>query len=153
LTPARDGTLGLTQPGLRFEAQTLFGRSGVTCQRETRGVSEELNVEIGWLAIDCADPSELAGWWQQLLGGTVEEDADGDVSLRGGSVELLFLAVPDAKIVKNRLHLDLRTSDYDAAVAHAIELGALAADEIYGGEGWRVFRDPEGNEFCIIRPK
>jgi hypothetical protein len=116
-------------------------------------VSEELNLEIGWLAIDCADPLGLAGWWQQLLGGTVEEDADGDVSLRGGPVELLFLAVPDAKTAKNRLHLDLRTSDYDAAVAHAIELGALPADEIYAGEGWRVLRDPEGNEFCIIRPK
>jgi hypothetical protein len=116
-------------------------------------VPDAPDVEIGWLAIDCTDPPGLAGWWQQLLGGTVEEDDDGDVSLQGGPVELLFLAVPDGKVAKNRVHLDLRTSDYDAAVARAIDLGASPADDVYVGEGWRVLRDPEGNEFCIIRPE
>ena len=105
------------------------------------------------MALDCSDPPALAGWWQQLLGGELHEDDDGDVSLRGGPVELIFLAVPDAKATKNRVHLDLRTSDYHAAIARAIALGASPADDIYVGDGWRVLRDPEGNEFCIIRPK
>lgn len=116
-------------------------------------MSERPVLQVGWVAIDCADPPTLAGWWQQLLGGEVHEDDDGDVSLRGGPVELLFLAVPDAKKVKNRIHLDLRTPDYDTATARAIALGASPADDIYAGDGWRVFRDPEGNEFCIIQPK
>jgi hypothetical protein len=116
-------------------------------------MSDEPELEVGWVVLDCADPPALAQWWQQLLGGQVLEDDDGDVSLRGGPVELLFLTVPDPKAAKNRIHLDLRTSDYQAAIAKAIALGASPADDIYVGDGWRVFRDPEGNEFCIIRPK
>lgn len=115
-------------------------------------MSTEAELEIGWLAIDCADPPALAGWWQRLLGGEVHQDDDGDVALRGGPVELLFLAVPDVKVTKNRLHLDLRTSDYDAAIERALALGAVPADDVYLGDRWRVLRDPEGNEFCIIRP-
>ena len=111
------------------------------------------DLELGWVAIDCADPRALAAWWQQLLGGELHEDDDGDVALRGGPVELLFLAVPEAKITKNRLHFDLRTSDYETAIDRALSLGATPGDDIYVGDRWRVFRDPEGNEFCIIRPR
>lgn len=110
------------------------------------------HIEVGWVVIDCADPLGLAGWWQQLLGGDVREDDDGDAELRSGPVSLLFLAVPETKALKNRLHLDLRTSDYSAAIARASYLGATAADDVYVGDRWRVLRDPEGNEFCIIRP-
>ena len=115
-------------------------------------MSDGSGVEVGWLAIDCTDPPALAGWWQQVLGGDLREDDDGDVALRGGPVDLLFLAVPDTKVVKNRLHLDLRTSAYEETIDRVLALGASAADDVYAGEGWRVFRDPEGNEFCIIRP-
>lgn len=116
------------------------------------GVSEIPHVEVGWVVIDCADPLGLAQWWQQLIGGEVREDEDGDVALRGGPAELLFLAVPEAKSVKNRVHLDLRTTDYEAAIARATDLGATTADDVYVGNRWSVLRDPEGNEFCIIRP-
>jgi predicted enzyme related to lactoylglutathione lyase len=112
----------------------------------------EDEVTIGWICVDCSDPSQLAAWWQSLLGGAVSVDDDGDVRLETGPVPLLFLRVPDAKTVKNRLHLDLRVTDFDRAVARAESLGASPADDVYVGEGWRVFRDPEGNEFCLIRP-
>lgn len=118
-----------------------------------RAVSSEPRLQIGWLALDCADPPALARWWQQLLGGEVYRDDEGDLHLHGGPLELLFLPVAEAKVAKNRLHIDLRTSDYDAAVERAIRLGAAPADDIYLGERWRVLRDPEGNEFCIIRPR
>jgi Glyoxalase-like domain len=108
---------------------------------------------VGWVAVDCADPSALAGWWAGLLGGEPTVDADGDVLLDIGPVPLLFMRVPEAKAVKNRLHLDLRVADYDDAVARAVALGATPTDDFYVGERWRVLRDPEGNEFCIIRPK
>jgi predicted enzyme related to lactoylglutathione lyase len=55
--------------------------------------------------------------------------------------------------VKNRLHFDLHVEDFEAALARALSLGASPADDIFVGDRWRVFRDPEGNEFCIIRPK
>ncbi len=107
---------------------------------------------IGWIAVDCVDPVRLAHFWRELLGGEVHVDIDGDVQLDGGPVPLLFLAVPEEKTSKNRLHLDLRVDDYDDAVERALALGASPAPDVYTGERWRVLRDPEGNEFCIIRP-
>jgi hypothetical protein len=107
---------------------------------------------IAALAIDCADPPALARFWQQLLGGElVVDDADGNAEVRTDQVRLDFLRVPDVKTVKNRLHLDLRSSDYETAVRHALDAGATRADDVYDGGRWQVLRDPEGNEFCILR--
>jgi hypothetical protein len=98
---------------------------------------------IAALAVDCHDPSGLAGWWSRLLGGRVEVDDDGDATLHTlhtpGGLAIDFVRVPEAKTVKNRLHLDLRSTDL--------------ADDIYDGGRWQVLRDPEGNEFCLLRPR
>ncbi len=104
------------------------------------------------LAIDSADPPALASFWQRLLGGEIVVDGDGDAELNGGPVRLDFLLVPDSKHIKNRLHLDLRSDDYDAAVRYALGAGASLANDVYDGPSWQVLRDPEGNEFCILRP-
>jgi hypothetical protein len=109
---------------------------------------------VAALAIDCADPESLARWWSRLLGGSVEIDADGDVTLRtpdGLSID--FARVPEPKTTKNRLHLDLRSSDLAAATEQAVALGASRADDVYDGGRWQVLRDPEGNEFCLLRPR
>jgi hypothetical protein len=83
----------------------------------------------------------------------VESFPDGDARLSppGGPV-LDLLRVPDAKTAKNRLHLDLDTTDLAAAVEQALALGATKADDVYVGSGWQVLRDPEGNEFCLLKP-
>ena len=107
---------------------------------------------IAALALDCADPPALAHFWQRLLGGEVVVDDDGDAELNGGPVRLDFLRVPEPKVTKNRLHLDLRSDDYDRAIQHARVAGAMLADDVYDGGEWQVLRDPEGNEFCILRP-
>ncbi len=107
---------------------------------------------VGWICIDCAEPEQLARWWSQLIGGQATPDSDGDVRLDVQPTPIIFLRVPDPKITKNRMHLDLRVADYDRAVARALELGASPADDVYVGRRWTVMRDPEGNEFCIIRP-
>jgi hypothetical protein len=110
--------------------------------------------DIAALAVDCSDPPNLARWWQRLLGGTVQDDRDGDATLRSpGGLAIDFVRVPESKTVKNRLHLDLRSTDFDAAVAQARSLGAIPADDVYDGDSWQVLRDPEGNEFCILRPR
>ena len=107
------------------------------------------------LAIDVTgDPAELGRWWQGLVGGELEVDDDGDATLVvSGWPRLDFLRVPDAKAGKNRLHLDLRATDYDAAVAAALAHGATRAGDVYDGDRWQVLRDPAGNEFCILRPR
>lgn len=110
-------------------------------------------VRIDALAVDCADPPGLARFWQQVVGGEIEVDGDGDVWLLAPGLALIFQQVPEPKTVKNRLHLDLRGDDYEEAIARAEELGATRADDIYDGDRWQVLRDPEGNEFCILRPR
>ena len=112
-----------------------------------------LEVGVDCLCIDSADPSALAAWWQRLVGGEARIDGDGDVLLKGAGVQLLFAAVPEAKRAKNRLHIDLRATDFESAVDAALALGAQRADDIYDGPRWQVLRDPEGNEFCILRPR
>ena len=85
------------------------------------------------------------------MGGTCKVyDEDARLTVPGLTID--FLKVPEAKSVKNRLHLDLRSRDFDAAVDSALALGAAPADDVYIGGKWRVLRDPEGNEFCILRP-
>jgi hypothetical protein len=109
---------------------------------------------VSALAFDCARPEELATFWRRLLGGEVELDSDGDATLRApGNPVLDFLRVPEGKAVKNRLHLDIRTTDLEAATEQALKLGATRADDIYDGGNWQVLRDPEGNEFCLLRPR
>jgi Glyoxalase-like domain len=118
-------------------------------------VSEEAPAIVGVaaLAIDCSDPPGLARWWSRLLGGSVEVDRDGDATLAApGGLTIDFLRVPEPKTVKNRLHLDLRSSDLGTATEQALALGATRADDVYAGGSWQVLRDPEGNEFCLLRP-
>lgn len=109
-------------------------------------------LHLAVVAVDCADPLPLAGFWATLLGGTVEPDPDGDATahLPGGAT-IDFLRVPEPKAVKNRLHFDLRSTSFDEAVDAALSLGATRADDVYDGGEWQVLRDPEGNEFCILR--
>ena len=52
--------------------------------------------------------------------------------------------------MKDRLHLDFRPDDQDAAVARLLDLGATRVDVGQGEQPWVVLSDPEGNEFCIL---
>jgi Glyoxalase-like domain len=112
------------------------------------------------LSVDAADPRMLGRWWSELLGWRVTYDSDEEVALEppagspqdGVAADILFLKVPEAKGVKNRLHLDLRPDDQAAEVARAEGLGALRVDVGQGDDkSWVVLADPEGNEFCILR--
>ncbi len=109
------------------------------------------------LTVDCRDPERMSRWWGELLGWRAEADDDGDWAVEppapSAGTPLLFIAVPEGKAVKNRLHLDLRPDDQDAEVARAESMGATRADVGQGDETWVVLADPEGNEFCILRSK
>jgi hypothetical protein len=66
------------------------------------------------------------------------------------------MPVTEAKRVKNRVHLDLTTGaeDRDAEIEPLLALGARRVDiGQTGAESWTVLADPEGNEFCVVRPK
>ncbi|MCT9075432.1 VOC family protein [Streptomyces fulvoviolaceus] len=106
--------------------------------------------------IDCADAYELAGFWSRVLDQPLHEDDNpGDPMALIEAAGLLFVTVPDAKTVKNRLHLDLQPQDRtrDEEVDRLLALGATLLDDRRNedGTGWAVLADPEGNEFCVER--
>ncbi len=105
------------------------------------------------ITVDARDPASLGGWWANALGWVVVDDNPEVFEIRPTPEQypgLLFLAVPEAKSVKNRLHLDLRPDDRASEVARFLSLGAVKADVGQGEQTWVVLRDPEGNEFCVL---
>ena len=102
------------------------------------------------------DPLRLARFWADLLGLRVRPRESRYVALTRPSTvtpELVFQPVPESKAGKVRLHLDIGVRDLDRARARAIELGAHPADDLDDpdDDSLTVLRDPEGNEFCLIR--
>jgi catechol 2,3-dioxygenase-like lactoylglutathione lyase family enzyme len=103
--------------------------------------------------LDCNDLEGEVAFWKEILG--LEEKMrfpDYVFLSRLGEKgpRLAFQQVPEAKAVKNRLHLDLVAEDREALVARVLELGGTRlADHETGGFHWTVMGDPEGNEFCI----
>lgn len=119
-----------------------------------------MNLRIQCLDIDSVDPARLAGFWQEALGWRRTYDHVDEVVLEppAGSPEdgvvpdLLFLRVPEVKVGKNRLHLDLRPVDQSAEVARLEGLGATRVDVGQDASvSWVVLADLEGNEFCVLR--
>jgi Glyoxalase-like domain len=116
------------------------------------------------LAIDATDPGRLARFWAAALRWEVaaEEDDVANVWPQGYrypdpvALPLVFLAVPEAKTGKNRVHLDLATESaahQAAEVERLLGLGAARADIGQGDVPWEVLADPEGNEFCVLDPR
>ncbi|MBO4252801.1 VOC family protein [Streptomyces griseorubiginosus] len=113
-----------------------------------------MTLEWEQVIVDAADPVALGRWWTEALGWVVVNDAADEFEIRPEKDRLpglLFVPVPEAKTVKNRLHLDFRPDDRDAEVTRLLALGARHADVGQSGdESWVVLVDPEGNEFCVL---
>ncbi len=138
------------------------------------------------VTFDCADPAALSRFWAVALGYRLDDPPPGFASwedwLRDQGVppedwnsasacsdpegvgpRLYFQRVPEAKVVKNRVHLDLNVGGgraagleenrrrVDAEVERLAALGATVQrpGEVERGEYWVVLQDPEGNEFCV----
>jgi Glyoxalase-like domain len=135
------------------------------------------------VVVDCARPQQQAEFWAAALGYVVQPPPPGYdtwpdllremgvpedqwdsrsavVDPDGGRPRIFFQRVPEAKAVKNRVHLDIQVG---AGVA-AAERPAVVRDEVTRltglgarqervfdemGEHWVVMTDPEGNEFCV----
>ena len=137
------------------------------------------------VVIDCADPARVASFWATALHykeqdppegfatweefltaqGVPEEQwnsASAVVDPDGTGPRIYFQRVPEPKIVKNRVHMDLnvgggpstpldeRRKRVDAEVERLMEVGATKLRPVEErGEYWVVMQDPEGNEFCV----
>jgi predicted enzyme related to lactoylglutathione lyase len=111
------------------------------------------------IVIDTHDLPGLARFWTQALGWRVLSERDQEIVIgpaENAPVGICFMPVTDVKTVKNRVHLDLTTTvaDRDAEISRLLTLGARRVDiGQTGQESWTVLADPEGNEFCVVRPK
>lgn len=111
------------------------------------------------VCIDSADPGTIGRFWAEALGWRITHEEPDEVAIepQEGTPEadivpaILFLKVPEAKSVKNRLHIDLRPGDQDAEIRRLQGLGARRTDIGQGEQTWVVMADPEGNEFCVLR--
>lgn len=108
---------------------------------------------VGAIMIDCHDPERLFEFWSQIVGVEVEHRYPAYIfttTLAGNNIRLAFQLVPEDKVTKNRLHLDLAHADPEAFVARVEALGGSRIKDHQVAEfSWSVLADPEGNEFCI----
>ncbi|MGH8995695.1 MAG: VOC family protein [Acidimicrobiales bacterium] len=108
------------------------------------------------IIVDCDDPRLVAEFWGQVLGWEPQQ-AEGAFWLSESGqpfpdLLLVFVEVPEAKRVKDRIHLDVSPigCDRDEEVERLIGLGARHVDIGQGEQPWVVLTDPEGNEFCVL---
>ena len=124
------------------------------------------------VTFDCAEPEEVGRFWCEVLGYVVPPSVAGSVEDAGSwfacvdptgvGPRLFFQRVPEGKVAKNRVHLDVRVGTglvgeerlaaLEAEGARLEALGAsrvrlLVADE--ENESCLVMQDVEGNEFCL----
>jgi Glyoxalase-like domain len=115
-------------------------------------------LSLGQVVIDSTDAAAIAGFWSRLLDRPLVEGANQYFAVvppaADGSVPaLMFLAVPQPRAGKNRLHLDLVSPDQPAEVERAVGLGATKIGDFSEyGTRWTTLADPEGNVFDIGLP-
>jgi catechol 2,3-dioxygenase-like lactoylglutathione lyase family enzyme len=138
------------------------------------------------ITFDSADPARLAQFWAEVLGYRLQDppggfatwdealdafgvpperrnDASAVVDPDGAGPRLFFQKVPEGKVAKNRVHLDVRAAPgldgdermaaLEAEAERLVVLGATRLDRHEPappmGAGHLVMADPEGNEFCL----
>jgi predicted enzyme related to lactoylglutathione lyase len=108
---------------------------------------------------DANDPLLLARFWAETLDWKIHDDTDDEIELvpkDDAKFRILFLPVPEKKVGKNSIHLDLSTTSIDDQTETVERLIGLGACHIDIGqrpdERHVVLADPEGNEFCVLEP-
>ena len=137
------------------------------------------------ITFDAHDPPALAAFWAEALGYRLQPPPEGFDSWEAwaeaqgipeeqrsnrsaivdpdeGRPRFYFQHVPEGKIAKNRIHLDLNVSGpsgtpleerrkpVEAEARRLVSLGAVEVRTVEeNGEYWTVMTDPEGNEFCL----
>ncbi|WP_030807749.1 VOC family protein [Streptomyces sp. NRRL S-337] len=121
--------------------------------------------DLQCVVLDCSDPSELAEFYQSLLGGAVNQQdrrwslGDGWATLHTPSgLVLAFQQVADYRPPvwpepsrPQQFHLDFGVPDLDQAQEEVLALGATVLDDGSGRRGWRIYADPAGHPFCLAR--
>lgn len=113
------------------------------------------------VVLDCPDPRALARFYAELLGGEIvgfdEDWAEVALPFTDHRPILAFQQVTDYRApvwpgqdVPQQSHLDVRVDDLDAGETSVLAIGATATGS--GTGTFRVYLDPAGHPFCLIRP-
>lgn len=112
------------------------------------------------IVVDCHDSLSQAQYWAGVLGHQVSERNTGEYEVSSPDdrgTPLYFMNVPEPKVVKNRLHIDITTDgSLEAEVARLVEAGGTLVEmrqdpsTLANPDTWAVLQDPEGNEFCVL---
>ena len=151
----------------RFLVRSLGGGDPLVppgCGRRWRrgnrpGTLAGMAVSLHHVVIDAHDLPAMARFWAQVLGWRILSEREREVVIGADAtapVGICFMPVSDVKTTKNRLHLDLSPDpgEQEAEIERILALGARRVDiGQTGAESWTVLADPEGNEFCVVRPK
>lgn len=114
---------------------------------------EDIEISIGAIVIDCGDPPRLMAFWRAVTNFEVEAEGPGWSYLRdpsGRAPGLGFQKVPEGKVVKNRVHIDLYTPDHEAAAARIEGLGGSPAVGL-GESGRPVHRPRRSRRQRVLR--
>ncbi len=108
-----------------------------------------------WVAV--LDGYEVAAYDEDEIGRLaaigIDDVEDDPTVLAEGPADaprFFFQCVPEGKVGKNRLHLDLAADDAEAELARLLELGATVLADRRVSDHWVTLADPEGNEFCLL---
>ncbi|MGP4049456.1 VOC family protein [Streptomyces sp. 2A115] len=121
--------------------------------------------DLQCVVLDCSDPAELAEFYQSLLGGTVNQQdrrwalSDDWATLHTPSgLVLAFQRATDYLPPRwpdparpQQFHLDFGVPDLDRAQEEVLARGATVLDDGSAGRSWRVYADPAGHPFCLVR--
>lgn len=111
-------------------------------------------MRLDQIVVDCQDPARLVRFWAGLLGGSpVDREHGWAHVVPPGWPRISFQPVPEAKAVKNRLHIDIDVDDIAEATEQAVGLGAATQGGVQTDEqgSFQVLLDPAGNEFCFVK--
>ncbi|MZD05083.1 VOC family protein [Streptomyces sp. SID5785] len=120
------------------------------------------------VTFDCAEPVRVARFWCEVVGYEPIVDEDGDDSWAaaadptGAGPRMYFQRVPEGKVVKNRVHVDVRAGKglvgqerLDVLLSEEARLQKLGATRVLlqladdENESCLTMQDIEGNEFCL----
>ena len=121
-----------------------------------------MSVKEFQVTFDCAEPRRVAQFWCHVLGYVIEDSGVVCVDPTGTGPRLYFQRVPERKVVKNRVHLDVRVgtglvgsqrlAELETECARLVALGAVRVRLLPADveeESCIVMQDVEGNEFCL----
>ena len=115
--------------------------------------------EFSLVALDCPDPLALATFYQNIIGGDIRQPPEDEWVrlLTPAGSDIGFQLDPDYKPPSwpdgppQQAHLDFDVADLDAGEEAVLAVGAVKATTQPSPDSWRVFTDPAGHPFCLVK--